>query len=269
MKIRILQTQKGVSRLVAGALWQHLEAGARHLGLATGRTMVEIYREFRQLAEEHHGGWPWDTLKTFNLDEYVGLGPSDKESFHYFMQSHLFSHLPLVAGQNFLPDGMATDLNQECRRYEHLVSDQGIDVQLLGLGVNGHIGFNEPGTPFDARTHVVTLSQDTLEQNRADFFHRKPPERAITMGIETILSAKRIILVATGEQKASALYETLVGSVGPHCPATALRLHQDVTVYLDQDLWRHVGLKDQEESLGDVVRIENLYRGSTSHVKNR
>jgi glucosamine-6-phosphate deaminase len=259
MKIRILNTPQGVSRLVAGTLWQHLEAGAKHLGLATGRTMVEIYQEFRQLAQEHKSRWPWDTLKTFNLDEYVGLGPGDQESFHFFMQRHLFSHLPLVAGQNFLPDGLATDLDQECQRYENLVMHHGIDVQLLGLGINGHIGFNEPGTPFDAGTHVVRLSRETLEQNRADFLHRRPPDRAITMGIETILSAKRIILVAIGAQKAPALYETLVGSVGPHCPATALRLHQDVTVYLDWELWRRLGLQGQAERLGDVAHIENLY----------
>lgn len=260
MKIRILETQKGVSRLVAGTLWQHLEAGARHLGLATGRTMVEIYQEFRQLAEEQHREWPWHTLKTFNLDEYVGLGPDDEESFHSFMQSHLFSELPVARVQSFLPNGLAADVDQECQRYENLVTQQGIDVQLLGLGINGHIGFNEPGTPFDAGTHVVRLSQETLEQNRADFLRRRPPDRAITMGIKTILSAKRIILVVTGDKKAPALYETLVGAVGPHCPATALRLHQDVTVYLDRGLWRSLGLDGQEESLGDVVRIENLYR---------
>ncbi len=256
MKIRILETSEGVARLVAGRLWQDLEGGARRLGLATGRTMVEIYREFVALARDRYRDWDWSTIETFNLDEYVGLGPKDKESFHSFMESHLFSQVPLPMRQTYLPDGLTKDLDQECERYETLVRQKGLDVQLLGLGTNGHIGFNEPGTLFTARTHVVTLSQATLEQNQHDFAHRKPPSQALTMGIETILSAKRIILVATGVSKAEALYETLVGPVGPQCPASALRLHRDVSVYLDRGLWKHVGLEGQEDDMGPEISVE-------------
>ncbi len=258
MKIRILETPQGVARLVAGTLWQYLEDGAEHLGLATGRTMVDVYREFINMARDRHPGWNWDPIETFNLDEYVGLGPQDKESFHYFMWSHLFSGLSLTPGQTNLLNGLARDLTAECLRYEDLVTCKGIDVQLLGLGTNGHIGFNEPGTPFSARTHVVNLTPATLEQNQEDFLDRIPPRYALTMGIETILSAKHIILVATGASKAKALYETLIGPVGPHCPATALRLHQDVWVYLDQGLWTSLGLEARDYEMADGISLKGL-----------
>lgn len=257
MKVRVLETPEGVARLVAGTLWQEIEGGARHLGLATGRTMIGIYRAFVELAKDRYRDWDWSTIETFNLDEYEGLGRKDKESFYHFMQSHLFSQVPLMQRQTHIPNGVSDDLNGECQRYEDLVKQKGIDVQLLGLGTNGHIGFNEPGTLFTARTHVVSLSQETLEQNQGDFAGRTPPRRALTMGIQSIMSAKRIILVATGASKAEALTQTLVGPVGPACPATALRLHQDVSVYLDRELWHCLELEGREDDMDYAVSIEN------------
>lgn len=198
------------------------------LGLPTGKTPVGLYRELvaRRL--------DWRRVRTFNLDEYVGLAPAHPASFHSFMQRNLFGRCPEPPRWE-MPDGCAPDLSAECARYEAAVSAAGpIDLLILGLGRNGHIGFNEPGSPLDSKTRVVGLSAETRAVNREDFPPgEEVPARAITMGIGTILKARRILLLASGAEKAPALKAALTGPVTPALPASALQLHSDVTVLAD------------------------------------
>jgi len=205
------------------------------LGLATGSTVLGVYRE---LAADHRQyGTSYQFVRTVNLDEYVGLGPNHPNSYRYYMNEHLFSNLDIPLNETHVPDGLAADLDEECRRYERLIDELGgIDLQLLGIGRNGHIGFNEPGTPFSSMTHVVRLAASTREAN-ARFFPSLDdvPRHAITMGIATILRSRRIVLLASGAEKAAALARLFVGIVSPELPASALRLHPDVTVIADQE----------------------------------
>ncbi|WP_026698689.1 glucosamine-6-phosphate deaminase [Alkalicoccus chagannorensis] len=202
------------------------------LGLATGGTPVGMYEALiRKLKEE-----PLDLngIYTFNLDEYTGLDEEDPNSFFSFMKHHFYEPLQLSRNQSFLPDGTAGDLEGECRRYESLLEDYGVDLQLLGVGENGHIGFNEPGTSFDSVTHIVKLKTSTREAN-ARFFSSmdEVPTHAITMGIGSILKAGRIVLIASGKAKAEAVAQLMYGTEDEAWPITALRRHADVTVIAD------------------------------------
>ncbi|AGT32591.1 glucosamine-6-phosphate deaminase [Geobacillus genomosp. 3] len=204
------------------------------LGLATGSTMLGVYR---QLAADHRQhGTSYRLVRTVNLDEYVGLGPDHPNSYRHYMNEHLFSKLDIPLHQTHVPNGLAADLDEECRRYERLIDELGgIDLQLLGIGRNGHIGFNEPGTPFSSATHVVKLAASTREAN-ARFFPSLDavPRQAITMGIATILRSRRIVLLASGAAKAEAIARLVEGIVSPELPASALHLHPDVTIIADQ-----------------------------------
>lgn len=161
------------------------------LGLATGGTPVEFYKKMR---ESH---LDVSTISTVNLDEYVGLAKDDPNSYYYYMETELFSHMNFK--ESFLPDGMAKDLEAECRRYEQILKSHPVDIQILGIGANGHIGFNEPGTSFDAETHIVELTDSTREANKRYFEKEEDvPKYAISMGIKSILAAKKIILLAFG-----------------------------------------------------------------------
>lgn len=200
------------------------------LGLATGGSPLGFYKELvrRHQADE----FSFARATTFNLDEYVGKGPGDSTSYHEFMHEHLFRHIDLPKTSHHLPDGLAADLDRECNRYERLISESGgIDLQLLGIGVNGHIGFNEPGTPFDSRTHVIELTEATRKSN-ARFFDREQdiPEKAVTMGIGTIMSARKIVLLAFGDNKMDAVQRLENGAVTEEFPASVLRKHPHVTV---------------------------------------
>lgn len=205
------------------------------LGLATGGTMIPIYRRLVRLIRE--GRVSLAHVTTFNLDEYVGLAPSAPESYHAYMARHLFVPAGLSSAQTHLPDGTAADLTAAARAYdEAIVRAGGIDLQLLGIGLNGHIGFNEPGTPWDTTTHVVRLADVTRRAN-ARFFGQDParvPARALTMGIATILRAHRILVVATGADKAPILRRIAESPPTVACPATALRQHPAVLWFLDQ-----------------------------------
>lgn len=204
------------------------------LGLATGGTPVGVYRE---LVKQYRAGkLDFSQMTSFNLDEYVGLAAQHPQSFRYFMQQHLFDHLNVVAERTHVPDGTADDLQRHAEQYEMEIRDSGgIDLQLLGIGSNGHIAFNEPGSPLDSRTRVVELTDETIEAN-ARFFDSadQVPRRAITMGIGTILEAKRIVLMATGESKAEAVADAIGGRCDPRNPASALQLHSDVVFVLDR-----------------------------------
>lgn len=203
------------------------------LGLATGSTPTGVYE--RLCAKYAAGQLDFSDVRTVNLDEYAGLGPEDEQSYHAYMRRHLFDHVNLQAENTHLPDGLAPDPDEECVRYDELLTSLGgVDMQILGLGVNGHIGFNEPGDAFSEGSHVVTLSESTIAAN-ARFFPDagKVPRQALTMGMKAILGAKKILLLASGENKAQAVRDMLCGPITPRLPASILRLHPDVTFLID------------------------------------
>lgn len=204
------------------------------LGLATGRTMESIYR---LLVQQHEAGTlDFSGTTSFNLDEYVGLPPTDPNSYSHYMPEHLFAHVNMPAGKAHVPDGVAADLDAECAHYEAVIrASGGIGLQLLGIGETGHIGFNEPPSAFDSRTRVVPLDDVTRRQNSGMFGNdpERVPERALTMGVGTILEARQLLLVAVGQGKAAIINEAV--------SATAIRLHDNVTVILDRaaaSIWR-------------------------------
>lgn len=205
------------------------------LGLATGSTPIGIYR---QLAAWHQdGGLDFSQITTVNLDEYYGLGSDHVQSYHYFMSEHLFSKVNLPEGKQYLPDGMNTDAGRECERYQNLIELLGgVDMQLLGLGHNGHIGFNEPSDAFVKDVHLVNLAEKTIEANKR-FFDRVEdvPRQAYTMGIGTIFQAKKILLVVSGAEKADILKRVMYGPICPQVPGSILQLHPDVVVVADKE----------------------------------
>jgi len=204
------------------------------LGLATGSTPVgtyqELIRRYRAQRLDFSG------VRTVNLDEYLGLKPEDSHSYRYFMNEVLFDHINIDPSNTYLPDGMAKDLQAMCRPYdERIRSLGGIDLQLLGIGHNGHIGFNEPGEAFEVPTHVISLSPRTVEANARWFTRMEDvPGQAVTMGIGGIMHARRILMIANGKGKARALAAALHGPVTPGMPASILQLHPDVTVIADE-----------------------------------
>jgi glucosamine-6-phosphate deaminase len=206
------------------------------LGLATGRTMEAVYRHLVCLHREQ--GLDFSQCRTFNLDEYLGLGPEHPGSYRHYMHQHLFRHVNLGAGNCQLPDGTAADPVGECHAYEGRIRDAGgIDLQLLGLGLTGHIGFNEPPADFNSRTHVTVLDPVTRAQNADGFEGGLPevPTRAITMGIGTILEARECLLLATGAGKAAILRKVLDGAVTTQVPGSILRRHPRCRVLADQE----------------------------------
>lgn len=205
------------------------------LGLATGSTPEGLYEEL--IRDHREKGTSYQSVHTVNLDEYTGIKRDDPNSYYYFMSEHLFEHIDIPAEQTHLPNGSAENLDAECSRYEKVIEQLGgVDVQVLGIGVNGHIGFNEPGTSFDSRTHIVELDESTRKAN-ARFFNSldEVPTHAITMGIRSILDSKEIILLASGESKAEAIARLVGGEVDEEFPASALKQHQNVTIIADQD----------------------------------
>ncbi|RSL32198.1 glucosamine-6-phosphate deaminase [Salibacterium salarium] len=204
------------------------------LGLATGGTPEGTYKSFIQKAR--HKELPLSELTTFNLDEYEGLSPEHPNSYHMYMNEHLFQPLELSSTQTYLPKGDAENVEKEARRYEQMIQDHGgIDLQLLGIGENGHIGFNEPGTSFTSRTHVEHLKPTTREAN-ARYFEKKEdvPERAITMGIATIMDSRSIILLASGDRKKQAVKKLVEEVRKEEFPASSLKIHPYVTIIADE-----------------------------------
>jgi len=203
------------------------------LGRATGSTPLGVYS---LLAEYHARGTDFSRLTTFNLDEYVGLAPDHPQSYHWYMRENFFSKVNIKPDRIFIPNGMAEDLEAECLRYDELIKQAGgIDLQLLGIGSNGHIGFNEPGTEFGTTTHIVDLAESTIRDN-ARFFESidQVPTRALSMGIKSIMQAKEVILMASGGSKADAVCAAVKGPVTTAVPASVLQLHPCVTFVVDQ-----------------------------------
>lgn len=223
---------------IADHLSQHLVELIRNkpdcrLGLATGSTMEPVYARLLQRMQKDAPDL--SRLTTFNLDEYIGLPASHPQSYNYYMHHHLFDRLGLDNSQIHLPDGMSSDPDHECRNYSAAIASAGgLDFQLLGVGTNGHIGFNEPDTPFDSLTHVIELSENTRLDNSRFFDNTdEMPTHAITMGIKDILDAREIVLVATGEHKADVMNLLYRTPADPKMPASALKLHPNVRIYLD------------------------------------
>lgn len=230
MQVDCFPTAQEAARHVAKILIDTVQAHpATVLGLATGRTMVPVYAEICDMAPTSFG----DAVM-FGLDEYLGLGAGDPGSFHSYLERQFYDHLNPPPRLRCLPDGRACAPVHEAARYEDAIrANGGIGLQLLGLGGNGHIGFNEPGTAFDSRTRVVSLSQATRAANAGQIPGGNVPHKAITMGIGTIRASRRCVLLATGAAKAAAVNHMMHGPVDPSCPASALRLHDDVLVVLD------------------------------------
>lgn len=205
------------------------------LGLATGSTPVGAYE---QLVERYHkGDLDFSGVTTVNLDEYRGIGKAHPQSYYWFMQEKLFSKVNIRQERTFIPDGMEADAEKACRAYDEIIEAAGgIDMQLLGLGHNGHIGFNEPGTAFEAQTHLVELTESTKKANQRFFAPGETmPHQAYTMGIRTIMQAKRILLVVSGKDKAEILKAAVEGPISPAVQASILQLHSHVTVVADEE----------------------------------
>lgn len=205
------------------------------LGLATGSTPLGVYQYLIQDHQEN--GTSYQEILSINLDEYIGLPYGDPNSYHFFMKKNLFNHIDINPDHTHVPNGNAKNLDEECDRYETFIREAGgIDLQILGLGQNGHIGFNEPGTAFTSRTHIVNLSQNTREANSRFFKSMaEVPTQAITMGIASILDSREIFLLVSGVKKAEAVARLLTGNVSEDFPASALNQHANVTIIADEE----------------------------------
>ena len=205
------------------------------LGLATGSTPLGMYKHLIEMYKR--GEIDFSNVITFNLDEYIGLSPDHPQSYHYFMFHNFFNHINIKKENVHIPNGIAEDLEEECRKYEEEIEKAGgIDLQILGIGINGHIGFNEPDESIETKTHVVTLTEKTINANKRFFKSAEEvPRKAITMGLGSIMKAKKIVLLASGKNKAEAIKETIKGQLTTKVPATVLALHPDVTIIIDKE----------------------------------
>lgn len=204
------------------------------LGLATGSTPLGLYRELIRMHRDE--GLDFSQVTTFNLDEYVGLPSNHRQSYHWFMRDNLFQHVNIAPHNIYLPSGTTDNYEAFCAWYENRIHEcGGIDLQILGIGTDGHIGFNEPGSSLGSRTRIKTLARQTIEDN-ARFFERPEdvPHYAITMGVGTILEARRILLVANGEKKANTVAAAIEGPITSMCTASALQMHPDTLIILDR-----------------------------------
>jgi len=227
------EVSREAARIVAGAIRSKPDIV---LGLATGSTPLALYKEL--VALHRAGSLDFSRATSFNLDEYLGLAPSHPQSFHRFMQDNLFSQVNLPRERAHVPDGTITgDYDGYCARYEQTIQGAGgIDLQILGIGRNGHIGFNEPTSSLASRTRLKALSRETIEDNR-NFFSSESemPKCAITMGIGTILESRRVLLLASGRSKAAAVAKAIEGPITSSLSASALQLHPDVTFIVDEE----------------------------------
>lgn len=235
MKVYCAKDNKDMSRKVANIISAQIILKPNSvLGLATGSTPIGTYK---QLIEWYNkGDLDFKEVKTVNLDEYKGLNSENEQSYRYFMNRNLFNHVNIEIDNTMFPDGMAEDTEAECRRYNHVIQSLGgIDLQLLGLGHNGHIGFNEPNAAFDTETHCVSLTQSTIDANSRLFENAdEVPRYAYTMGIKNIMQAKTILVAVCGEEKADIVKQAFTGEVTPKVPASILQMHNDVILVGDE-----------------------------------
>ncbi|HAP4441255.1 glucosamine-6-phosphate deaminase [Enterococcus faecalis] len=223
--IRVADAEEGGKKAFE-LIKEGMNNGAKVLGLATGSTPETLYKEMTASDID------FTEMTSVNLDEYVGLGGEDEQSYRYFMNKHLFDKKPFK--ETFVPNGKAEDLDAASAEYEKIIDAHPVDIQILGIGQNGHIGFNEPGTPLDSLTHVVELTESTINANKRYFDKVEDvPTRAVSMGIGSIMKGKKMILMAYGEAKAEAIKGMIDGPVTTDMPASALQNHQDVVVIID------------------------------------
>lgn len=222
--------------LATRVLEQIVARPALVLGLPTGRTPLRLYRELRERSSDID----WSGVRTFNLDEFAGLDPSDPHSYRAYMQAELFDHVNLDPANVGFLNGRAPDLKAECRRYETAIDKAGgIDLQILGIGANGHIGFNEPADGLCADTHIAELEPETRNANAERFGGdwRRVPAKALSMGMATILNAREIVLMATGAEKSDVVRGMIEGLITTWLPASLLQVHPNVTVMVDREAW--------------------------------
>ena len=223
--IRVANAEEGGKKAFE-LIKEGMNNGAKVLGLATGSTPETLYKEMTASDID------FTEMTSVNLDEYVGLGGEDEQSYRYFMNKHLFDKKPFK--ETFVPNGKAEDLDAASAEYEKIIDAHPVDIQILGIGQNGHIGFNEPGTPLDSLTHVVEFTESTINANKRYFDKVEDvPTRAVSMGIGSIMKGKKMILMAYGEAKAEAIKGMIDGPVTTDMPASALQNHQDVVVIID------------------------------------
>jgi len=236
IKVIVCEDRQEIARVAADIFSQDIrKKPGTVLGLATGGTPVDMYQLLIRMHKEK--GLDFSRVASFNLDEYLGLSADHPQSYRYFMNENLFNHININKLNTRVPDGKAKDLQVSCQKYENdIKAVGGIDLQLLGIGSNGHIAFNEPGSPGNSRTRVVDLTERTIKDN-ARFFQDESevPTQAVTMGIGTILEAKKIVLLATGKNKAEAVARAIKGSVDVKVPASFLQNHPDCTFIIDKD----------------------------------
>ncbi|MBW7907858.1 MAG: glucosamine-6-phosphate deaminase [Kiritimatiellae bacterium] len=235
MEIVVFRDPGEVGQYAAQMFARQLRSNPKSvLGLATGSTPIPLYRELIRMHRME--GLDFSEASSFNLDEYIGLAPDHPQSFRHFMQTELFDHVNIRPERTHVPDGLAVDVEVACAAYEAAIAAAGgIDIQVLGLGANGHIGFNEPHSAFDSRTQVQPLTERTILDN-ARFFASsgEVPRRAITMGIGTIMESRACLLLATGSAKAEAVARMIEGPVSEECPASILQRHTNATILLDE-----------------------------------
>lgn len=236
MLLMIRENYDAICKLAATKIAQMIQKKPRCiLGLATGSTPLGVYKELIHLHREE--GLDFSRVQTFNLDEYVGLPTTHDQSYYYFMQKNLFEHINIHQDSIHLPNGMAENIEQECIDYEkRIAAAGGIDLQILGIGSNGHIAFNEPFSSLGSRTRIKTLTEKTRKDN-ARFFKSmdEVPKYAITMGVGTIMDSRNIILLASGENKAWAIKVTVEGPITALVPATMVQMHRNATLVIDKD----------------------------------
>ena len=237
MKIINLGSKKLASFYVACELYKEMSCQpTSKLGLATGGTMTEVYKYLVELLEKNQ--LDVSHVETFNLDEYVGLKAEHPQSYHYYMNEVLFNQYPNFNKENIhIPNGYSSQLEDEAERYNQLLNDRGpVDIQILGIGENGHIGFNEPGTDLHSETHIVDLTESTIRANSRYFESESDvPQQAVSMGLASILKAKRIILLSFGEKKKEAIHQLMNNQVTKDIPSTILHAHPNVEVYVDDE----------------------------------
>ena len=236
MKIIATDSYYQMSRVAANIISaQVIMKPACVLGLATGSTPIGTYEQLIRWYEK--GDLDFSQVTTINLDEYKGLSPENDQSYRYFMNTHFFDSININKERTHVPDGLEPDSDKACRDYNKIITDcGGIDLQLLGLGLNGHIGFNEPGAAFEKETHCVDLSESTIRANSRFFASMdEVPKQAYTMGIKTIMQAKKILIIVNGANKAQIVKDAFFGPITPKVPASVLQLHNDVTVVADKE----------------------------------
>jgi len=236
MKIYCTENYQQMSRQAANIISAHIILKPNCvLGLATGSTPIGMYKQLIEWYKK--GDLDFSQVKSVNLDEYVGLAPTHDQSYRYFMQTNLFDHVNIDVANTNVPNGLAADPEAECQRYNQVIRDLGgIDVQVLGMGHNGHIGFNEPDKAFELETHVVDLQESTIQAN-ARFFASEAdvPRQAMTMGIKSIMQARQILVVVSGKDKAEIVKKAFTGPVVPQVPASILQMHPNVLLVGDKD----------------------------------